>query len=278
MTEPSAEDPLARAKGYPYYTPPYSYLFVNGVDYQIAGFVEDPILAGALRVDGEIKPVAEVLHGVGVPGAAALDERVPVIAHGSNAAPTQLVRKFARVYGEAGEDVVIPVLRARLVDFDVVYAAHFSGYGAIPATLEVSPGTTAEIAVTWLTPPQLALMHDTEITAVNYVYGRLGAIQLEVDGLEQLDAAFVYLTLHGSVTLSGEPMALAAVKALRRRFKAASVPAMLAMARDRVAPDTPLDAFIMGNIEDDALRQARTATLRQSARRPTFDNFEVLAG
>ncbi len=71
---------------------------------------------------------------------------------------------------------------------------------------------------------------------------------------------------------------MAAVKALRRRFAAASVPAMLAMARDRVAPDTPLDAFIMGNIEDAALRQARTATLRQTARRPRFDNFEVLAG
>lgn len=278
MTEPSGEDLLARAKSYPYYAPPHSYLFVNGVDYEIAGFVEDPILAGALRVDGEIKPVADVLHGVGVPGAAALDDRVPVIAHGSNAAPAQLARKFARAHAEDGNDVVIPVLRARLVDFDVVYAAHFSAYGAIPATLEASPGTTAEIAVTWLTPSQLNLMHDTEITAVNYVYGRLGAIQLEIDGLGTLDEAFVYLTLHGCVTLAGAPTALAAVKALRRRFAAVSVPAMLAMARDRVAPDTPLDAFIMGNIEDDALRRERTATLRQSARRATFGNFEVLAG
>ncbi len=278
MTEPSGEDPLARAKGYPYYAPPHSYLFVNGVDYEIAGFVEDPILAGALRVNGEIKPVAEVLHGVGVPGAAALDDRVPVIAHGSNAAPAQLARKFARAHAEGGDDVVIPVLRARLADHDVVYAAHFSGYGAIPATLEASPGTTAEIAVTWLTPSQLAVMHDTEITAVNYVYGRLGAIELEVDGLEPLDQAFVYLTLHGCVTLAGAPTALAAVKALRRRFQAVSVPAMLAMARDRVAPDTPLDAFIMGNIEDERLRQARTATLRQTARRPRFSDFEVLVG
>ena len=121
-------------------------------------------------------------------------------------------------------------------------------------------------------------MHDTEIAAVNYVYGRLGAIQLEGDGLEPLDEAFVYLTLHGSVTLAGAPTALAAVKALRRRFESASVPAMLAMARDRVAPDTPLDAFIMGNIEDERLRQARTATLRQTARRPAFSDFEVLVG
>ena len=174
--------------------------------------------------------------------------------------------------------LVIPVMRGRLVDYDVVYAAHFSGYGAIPATLATSPGTTAEIAVTYLTPEQLALMHGTEISAANYVYGRLGRLTLELDGFETIDAAFIYLTLHGAVALSGAPTALSAVKAARRRFGSASAPAMLAMARDHTAPDMALDDFILENIENPDKRRERTAQLRRSARRPDFAAFEVLEG
>lgn len=278
MNAPLGDDPLARAKQYPYHAPPYSYLFVNGVAYEIAGFDEDPILAGAIYVDREIRPVGAVFQDLGVPGAAAMDDRVPVIAHGSNAAPAQLARKFAALYAPGDEDVVIPVMRARLVDHDVVYAPHFTGYGAMPATLDVSPGTTAEIAVTYLTADQLALMHATEISAANYVYGRLDKLILEVDSLEIINSAFVYLTLYGSAMLDDAPMALSAVKARRRQFESASTPAMLARARDHTAPGTSLDNFILENIENPELRRERSATLRRFARRPAFAAFDVLAG
>ena len=272
MTAPEHDGPLARAKGYPYRAPRHSYVFVNGVDYPIVRFDGDPVRDGELRVDGEALPVAGALRRLGVRDAAGLDERVPVIAHGSNASPERLARKFADV----GDDVVIPVMRAWLADYDVVYAAHFTGYGAIPSTLEASPGTTAQIAVTWLTADQLALMHTTEIAAVNYVYGRLGGLNLECDGLPRLDAAYVYLTLHGCAMLTGAPMALAAVGAHRRRFEAASMPAMLALARDRLAPDMGLDDFIMETIADSDLRRARTDALRRTTRRPSFPGFEVI--
>ncbi len=278
MNAPLGNDPLARAKQYPYHAPPYSYLFVNGADYEIAGFDEDPILAGAIYVGRDMRPVGAVFQELGVPGTAAMDDRVPVIAHGSNAAPAQLARKFAALYANGEENVVIPVMRGRLVDHDVVYAPHFSGYGAMPATLDVSPGTTAEIAVTYLTPDQLALMHGTEISSANYVFGRLGKVTLELDGLETIDEAFAYLTLYGSAMLDDAPTALSAVKARRRQFESASTPAMLARARDHTTPGMALDAFIMENIENPALRRERSATLRQFARRPSFAAFDVLVG
>jgi hypothetical protein len=278
MNAALGNDPLARAKQYPYYAPPYSYLFVNGTDYEIAGFDEDPILAGAIYVGREMKPVGAVFKDLGVAGAADMADRVPVIAHGSNAAPSQLARKFAALYEQDEQDVVIPVMRARLVDHDVVYAPHFSGYGAMPATLDVSPGTTAEIAVTYLTPDQLAVMHETEISAANYVYGHLDKLILEIDGLEIINSAFVYLTLYGSVMLDDAPTALSAVKARRRRFASASLPAMLARARDHTAPGISLDDVIMENIENEPLRRERSAALRSFARRPEFAAFEVLEG
>jgi hypothetical protein len=278
MNAPLGTDLLARAKQYPYYAPPYSYLFVNGTEYEIAGFDEDPILAGAIYVGSEMKPVGAVFKDLGVAGAADLDDRVPVIAHGSNAAPAQLARKFAALYEQDEEDVVIPVMRARLIDHDVVYAPHFSGYGAMPATLDVSPGTTAEIAVTYLTPDQLALMHKTELSAANYVYGHLDKLILEVEGLDVITSAYVYLTLYGSAMLDDAPTALSAVKAQRRRFASASLPAMLAKARDHTAPGMGLDDFIMENIENEPLRRERSAALRSFARRPEFADFEVLEG
>ena len=174
--------------------------------------------------------------------------------------------------------MIIPVLRGGLVDFDVVYAAHFTAYGSIPATLAASPGTTAEIAIVYLTDAQLARMHKTEGLGANYVYGRIGRIFIDVDGLDPLLEAFVYLTLHGSAMLTGEPVALSSVIAHRRRFRSQPMPAMLALARDHLAPDLGLDAFILENIDDESLRSERTTTLRQGAQRRHFPDFDVLVG
>ena len=47
-------------------------------------------------------------------------------------------------------------------DFDVVYSAHVSPYGAVPATLIESPGTTAPVFVLHPTPEQHALLTASE--------------------------------------------------------------------------------------------------------------------
>ncbi len=275
MSATDRDQRLARATGYPFPAPPHSYLFVDGVVHEIVEPGRDPVHDGRLRDGDAVAPAAALLRRLDIADAARLDDRVPVIAHGSNASPEQLARKFGHIEG----GVVIPVIKAWLADHDVVYATHFTRYGAIPATLERSPGTSVELAVTFLSAPQLALMHDTEIAAVNYVYGRLDRIRLALDGLGDRDTAFVYLTLHGALAPGGAPLALAARAARGRAFAALTMDAMLGFARDEVAPGMALDDFILENVENDDLRSRRTQRLRdRHARAPDFAAFEVLAG
>ena len=272
MTAANRAERLERAKGYPYPMPPYSYLFVNGAAHEIVEFGADPVRDGRLRAGGGAAPASEVLGDLGVTGAAGLDERTPVLAYGSNAAPEQLARKYA----DFGDGVVIPVIKARLAGFDVVYSSHFTRYGSVPATLEASADTVAEIAVTFLTASQLALMHTTEGVGRGGAFGRLSGVGLEVDGLGQLDAAFAYLSRRGSLALNGAPLALSAVAARGRRFVAEPEAGMLALARDRVAPGRDLDAFILETIADEPLRRARSAILHRHAYPPADSTFEVI--
>jgi hypothetical protein len=81
------------------------------------------------------------------------DRRTPVLAIGSNQSPARLAQKF-------GHDAahVIPVQRATLRNFDVVYSAHISRYGAVPAMLQTSQGASVTVAVTWLDDAQLGIM------------------------------------------------------------------------------------------------------------------------
>lgn len=54
---------------------------------------------------------------------------VPVLAIGSNGSPQQLARKFPA--SRFPDGVLIPVVRAVLEDFDVVYAPLLAAYGAV---------------------------------------------------------------------------------------------------------------------------------------------------
>ncbi len=272
MTARDNDDPLVRAKTYPYFTPPYSYLLVNGAAYEIVEAGRDPTRDGRLRDGGRVAPAATVLHDLGVRAAPPLDERIAVLAHGSNAAPETLARKYARF----DEDVVIPVIKARLAHFDVVYATHFSGYGSIPSTLAASDETVTEIAVNFLTPHQLALMHECELSALNYVYGRIDGLGLALEGLGALDAAHVYVTRHGYLGVTGAPLAFAAIAARARRFAQATKIEALGLARDHLAPGCDLDAFILENVRDARLRRARSDALRRHARPLALPGFEAV--
>ncbi len=84
------------------------------------------------------------------------EQRSRLLVYGSNASPEVLARKLT-----LSADPVL-VEPAWLHDFDVVYSAHFSAYGAVPATLQRSPGTTARVAIIHLTAEQLRLVSATE--------------------------------------------------------------------------------------------------------------------
>jgi len=241
----TAQARVVRAKAYPFAAPRHSYLFVDGATRALD---PHPDVAG----------------------------RIAVIACGSNRAPAQLARKFAQ-----HPNTVIPVERATLADFDVVYSAHITRYGSIPATLIPSPGTRVALALTWLDERQLAIMHGTEAPGENTDYVRLERLALVTEGGRALAAAAAYRSRHGAFVDDGAPVALAAFTAHGRRFRARDQIAVQRLVHERLAPEAAagsLDRFILESIEDDTLRRRRIDDLRaQLDRMGGMGIYSVLA-
>ena len=122
MTALATTTLIALATGYPYEFPACSYLFADHARHPLP----DDLLAE-------------------------LTGRIPVIACGSNRAPEQLARKFQ----DWPLPLRIPVLCAKLAGFDVVYSAHFTRYGAVPATLHPSPAPPPMSPFSGSLPPNL---------------------------------------------------------------------------------------------------------------------------
>jgi hypothetical protein len=234
----SDRDLLALAKAYPYPAPDASYLFADGA----AGPILKADFAG----------------------------RVPVLAHGSNRSPAQLLRKF----GSAAE---IPVSYGWLADYDVVYSAHITQYGAVASTLQHRPGTRVRLAVTWLDEAQLVRMHETEGPS-NYAYGRLVGIELRVDHGPQAEyaEAFVYLGRNGCLDLDGAPVGLAAVAAEGRGHRAHHQEEALDLVRGRHRPRHSLDQMILEAVRHPERRQALTAEMKARAVPVAAPHFEEM--
>ena len=226
-----------------------------------------------LEVEGETKSVAQHLRSTGVEPGPDVRDRIPVLAVGSNQSPGHLARKFAQL----GGDVVIPVSRCRLEHFDSVYAFHFTQYGSIPATVQHAPGCVVTLAVTWLTPDQLAVMHPTEIAASNYAYVHMRGIRLTLDGGARLSEVYCYLGRHGCLERDGRPLAVAEVSAVGRCFPALRQSEVLALARERIAPEAALNNFLLEIIEDRDLRRSRVESLRRHCLRFAWPDYDVIA-
>lgn len=197
--------------------------------------------------------------------------RVPVIAHGSNRAPDQLRRK----YGTAAE---IPVSRAWLHDYDVVYSAHVTRYGSVAANLHHAPGMQVEIFITWLDEPQLARMHETELGGEVYVYGCMEGIALELEEgpADRLAEAYVYLSRRGCVANAAKPIGLAEVDARTRAHAAMAQVDILDLVRGRHGGDQSLDDLILRAIRDPAYRRALIAAMGDGAVSTSAPHFEEL--
>lgn len=197
--------------------------------------------------------------------------RRPVLALGSNQSPLQLTRKFKDL--DLGP---IPVIRARLKDFDVVYSAHVAAYGSIPATLHHCPGAQVTVFVNWLDPAQEARMHETEVAIGNYHFGRLDAITLAMEVGDDLASAYVYVSRRGALMHNGAPVALAAMEAENRVWPSLGQQEIQARVRDRLAPGAALDAFIETAITDASIRKARTDALARAGLAFAYGRFVAL--
>lgn len=189
---------LERALAYPYAAPERSYLYLDGEAREMPASGTD------------------------------LSARTPLLSYGANASPDALARKLAALPG-----VEMPVLQVELEGFDVVYSAHVSPYGAVPATLLESPGTTAPVFVIHPTAEQRALLTASE---PNY-------------DLVELNGIAVYRSKHGCLQIDGSPVALAAVRSARRTLPELGEPAVLEHVRASVAPDSSLEDFVRDCVE-----------------------------
>ncbi len=270
MTPPRAEA-VATAKRYPFPRPGHSFLYVDGEAWRLNA-LGDVLEEAEVEVEGRSVPADTLLRQRGLAAPAPLGQRTPVLAYGANAALERLQRKFAPI-----EPVVFPVLEARLHGFDVVHAAHISSYGAVPATLAPSPGTVCHIAITCLDDCQLARMHETEFRRHTYRFGPLRNIRLEPDLLQPMETVSTYVGGYGHIAPEGDPLALAAIRAEGRRFRTCSQTGALRAIQAMLGVPGPLDDFILESVDDEAVRQERTARLRAQAQPFTYADFTPVA-
>lgn len=201
-------------------------------------------------VDGAVRPETRLHH----------PDRVPVVAFGSNRSAEQLARKY-RGWPKGTE---IPVTLAWLGGYDVVYSAHFARYGAVPAMLHPTASVTVEVSVTWLTEAQLERMHQTE-GASNYRFVMGDGIDLRFEDGFRVDRAGLYVGLHGAIARDGRAVPLSDVAADGRAAAGMGQVEVQTLVRDRLAPDAPLDAFILQNISCPVTRAERGRRLRRDA-------------
>lgn len=180
------------------------------------------------------------------------DERTAMLAYGSNAAPEVLARKLAL------SDQPVLVVPAWLDDFDVVYSAHISPYGAVPATLQRSPGTQVRVHLVYMTDAQVGLVSATE---PNYESAQIEGAVCRLDDGETIADPAAYLSRHGCLLDDGVEVALAAVEATGRTLAACTEAEMLERLRALFCPDDELETFVLANVTDPALSQARSTQL-----------------
>jgi hypothetical protein len=190
------------------------------------------------------------------PAALLAEGRNAVIAVGANAGPARLREKL---WGLA---VDVPVVPAWLEHHAVVYSAHITRYGALPATLHPCPGARSRVAVLFLTPDELARLHASEALGENYRFARLHGLRLALAGDGTLEAAGAYLSLHGPLRRDGAPVALAAVNAAGVPYPALGQIEAQRLAMERLHATGPVRDFIRANAADPALRARRTRRLK----------------
>lgn len=195
--------------------------------------------SGSYALDGErVLPLgpasAATIGGIdgttpNADGATGSAARFPLLAVGSNGAPSALVRKFAHL-PEAERRVI--VVAGHLHDFDIGPVARMTPYGSLPATPFERSGTAVRASVLWVTVAQLTALTWSEMS---YLLGWLSPIAFEPDappeatGTPAVTQALVYVSRWGTFTdPAGTPLALDAIAARGRTVPAASQEALLA--------------------------------------------------
>jgi hypothetical protein len=253
----TCEELVALGYAYPYAREPGSYLFINGAAYPYVELSSDPLAGGSVQVGSTVVATRELLRTLGL-GNRIARRRTPVIGYGSNAAVSALTRKYATA--RVREPAVIPVTRARLRDYDVVWSPHLGFNGAMPSTIAPSRGTVVEVWITWLDDLELRRMHDSERAGALYSYGTLPASRLASD-VPLSEPPHVYVDCHGALALDGVVQAVGGVPAERRRFPAIDSEQAMRGIAPRLGWTGSVFELLLDNVRSPARRAVRTQAL-----------------
>jgi hypothetical protein len=244
---------------YPFSREPGSYLFINGAVYPYRRVTERLLEDSIVGVpDGTEIPVRELLSTFGLE-TEAQRALLPVVGYGSDPAPAQLRRKYLR--SGFRRNAVIPVIKGRLRDYDVVWSPFFVGYGAMPSTIAPSPGTDVEIWVTWLDHDTVRRMNASEGAGELYAFGSLRDVRFDLDGPRPKEM-FVYVACYGALEIDGRILALAPVPASGRSARPVDSSAALRAVLPKLGwQDSVLD-LLCANIRDPAGRAERTRRIK----------------
>jgi hypothetical protein len=258
----TCEELVALGYSYPYAREAGPYLFVNGAAYPYVELAPGLLGHGSVRVGDAVLPVTDLLHTLGLADRVTRP-RTPVIAYGSNATVSALTRKY--VAPTITRPAVIPVTRALLHDYDVVWSPHLVYNGAMPATIVRSPGTAIEVWLTWLDDAELQRMHDSEGVGTLYSYGTLAPARL-VSKVPLPEPPRVYVDCYGALALDGVVQAIARVPANGRQFPAIESERALRKVAALTGWSGNVFAWVLDNVQSLARRAERTQRLAALAR------------
>lgn len=168
------------------------------------------------------------------------NDRVPVIASGSNGSLSRLREKF-------GTGQTVPVTRVRLSGLIPAYAARITSYGSVPATLAPLAKGSSVTHCTWLTTEQLEIMHLTESVGVGYAYYAVNPdICNPLEGPHP-DGATAYISLAGFLPDNEQlPMSLGSHDQVEAQAKV----------RELAGSALEQDEFVASNILNDTHRKS----------------------
>lgn len=207
-----------------------------------------------------------------------LQPNPPLITYASNAAPSQLVRKLT----SQGFESTIVIFRATLQNFDVVYSAHITDYGAIPATLQYSHGLETSVYVIFTTPETLARFHQTEGAGKAYNFVKLWDIRLKIENWPLYFEAYTYLSNPGPIEIDGQPIGLEKITFRGRRKTFMSERDVQKLLYEKingtVPADEQLERFVLEQCGEEgrAVRDQRREFLKKFAGTFKYSRFDII--
>ena len=141
-----------------------------------------------------------------------VDSRIPVLAIGSNAAPSQLRHKFE----DRGVPLMVPGVRARVTGAQLGFGAFTAPRGYVPATIFADSDSEVELVVQWLDLAQLREIDRSESSRYRRVWlDESVGVRILLETGERLEGAYAYVANGGVLGEGGEPWVMAAPGAQR---------------------------------------------------------------